>query len=182
MRFVDFLKTTVLLSAAAATALAVVTMLAIADSTMSVGAQERLAIAALGWWVIAALIGLRIGRRAEASPAIARLLASARSSTALPEYHPNMILLNRLWPLLVFTLIAGGLSFLAPQIPGIAVGFAVIWALAWRRQHGAVAAIEERDGVTFHVIRTSPVHPIVLQRTPGFKALRPTEPTNGAVT
>jgi len=182
VRFVDFLKTTVLLSAGAATALAAVTMLAIADSQMSVSSQERLAIAALIWWAIAALIGLRLGRRAEASPPIARLLASARASTALPEYHPGMILLNRLWPLLLFTLIAGGLAFLAPQIPGIAVGFALIWALAWRRQHGAVAAIEERDGISFHVIRTSPIQPIALQRTPGFKALRPSEPTNGAVT
>ena len=83
--------------------------------------------------------------------------------------------------LFVFTLIAGGLAFLAPQIPGIAVGFAIIWALAWRRQHAAVAAIEERDGVSFYVRPTSPFHPIALQRTPGFKALRP-EPTNGAVT
>jgi hypothetical protein len=181
VRFVDFLKTTVLLSAGAATALAAVTMLAIADSQASVGAQERLALAALGWWVIAALIGLRLGRRAETSPPIARLLASAKASTALPEYRPGAILLNRLWPLLLFTLIAAGLAFLAPQIPGIAVGFAIIWALAWRRQHGAVAAIEERDGVRFHVIHTSPIHPIVLQRTPGFKAMRP-ERSNGALT
>jgi hypothetical protein len=182
VRFVDFLKTTVLLSAGAATALAAITMLAIAGAQMSVGSQERLVAATLGWWVIAALIGLRLGRRAEASPPIARLLAGARASAALPEYHPGTILLNRLWPLLVFTLIGGGLAFLAPQIPGIAVGFAIIWALAWRRQHAAVAAIEERDGVSFHVIRTSPIHPIALQRTPGFKALRPIEPTNGAVT
>lgn len=181
MRFVDFLKTTVLLSAAAATALAAVTMLAIADSQMTVGAQERLVVIALGWWVIAALIGLRLGRRADASPAIARLLASARASTVLPEHRPGAILLNRLWPLLGFTLFAGGLAFLAPQIPGIAVGFAIIWALAWRRQHAAVAAIEERDGIAFFVRRTSPIQPIALQRTPGFKAIRP-ETTNGAVT
>ena len=89
--------------------------------------------------------------------------------------------MNRLWPLLLFTLAAGGLGFLAPQIPGIAAGFAIIWALAWRRQEGAVAAIEERDGAWFYVRRTSPLRPIELQRTPGFKALRP-ERVNGAVT
>jgi hypothetical protein len=181
VRFVDFLKTTVMLSAGAATALATVTVLAVAGSDMGASAQERLVGVAVGWWILAALIGLRLGRRAETSPPIARLLAGARASTALPEHHPGAILLNRLWPLLMFTLIAGGLAFLAPQIPGIAVGFAIIWALAWRRQHAAVAAIEGRDGVSFYVLRTSPLQPIALQRTPGFKALRP-ERTNGAVT
>jgi hypothetical protein len=181
VRFVEFLKTTVMLSAAAATALATVTVLAVAGSDTSAAAQERLVGIAAGWWILAALIGLRLGRRAETNPPIARLLAGARASTVLPEHRPGAIVLNRLWPLLAFTLIAGGLAFLAPQIPGIAVGFAIIWALAWRRQHAAVAAIEERDGVCFYVMRTSPVHPIALQRTPGFKALRP-EPTNGAVT
>ncbi len=89
MRFVEFLKTTVLLSAGAATALATVTVLAIAGSQMSVSSQERLIAAALGWWILAALIGLRLGRRAETNPPIARLLAGARASTALPEHHPG---------------------------------------------------------------------------------------------
>ncbi len=64
MRFVEFLKTTVLLSAGTATALATVTVLALAGSQMSVSSQERLIAIALGWWVIAALIGLRLGRGA----------------------------------------------------------------------------------------------------------------------
>jgi hypothetical protein len=176
VRFVDFLRSTVMLSAGAATALALVTVLAAGSNSES----ELLAIA-VGWWVLAALIGLRLGRRAETNPPIARLLSSAKASTALPENHPSAILLNRLWPLLLFTLIAGGLAFLAPQIPGIATGFALIWALAWRRQDAAVAAIEERDGAFFYVSRTSPVRPMALERTPGFKALRH-ERTNGAVT
>jgi hypothetical protein len=176
VRFVDFLKTTVLLSAGAATALAAVTVLAASDRS-----DERLAAIAVGWWVIAALIGLRMGRRADTNPPIARLLSGAKVSTTLPEHRPSAILLNRLWPLLVSTLAAGGLAFLAPQIPGIAAGFAIIWALAWRRQHSAVAAIEERDGARFYVRRTSPVRPIALERTPGFKTLRP-ERVNGAVT
>jgi hypothetical protein len=176
VRFVDFLKTTVLLSAGAATALAAVTVLAAGRSS-----EELLVPLAVGWWAIAALIGLRLGRRAEANPPIARLLAGAKASTTLPEHRPSAILLNRLWPLLMFTLLAGGLAFLAPQIPGIAAGFAVIWALAWRRQEAAVAAIEGRDGVCFYVRRTSPVRPMALERTPGFKALR-AERVNGAVT
>jgi hypothetical protein len=176
VRFVDFLKTTVLLSAATATALAAVTVLA-------AGARSdgNLVAISVGWWVIAALIGFRLGRRAETNPPIARLLSGAKVSTTLPEHHPSAILINRLWPLLVFTLAAGGLAFLAPQIPGIAVGFAIIWALAWRRQHAAVSAIEERDGACFYVRRTSPVRPMSLERTPGFKALRP-ERVNGAAT
>jgi len=176
VRFVDFLRSTVMLSAGAATALALVTVLAAGANS-----EEALLPIAVGWWIVATLIGLRLGRRAETNPPIARLLSGARASTALPENHPSAILVNRLWPLLLFTLIAGGLAFLAPQIPGIAAGFAIIWALAWRRQDAAVAAIEERDGAFFYVQRTSPVRPMALERTPGFKALRP-ERTNGAVT
>ena len=175
MRFVDFLKTTVLLSGGAATVLATVSVLAAATHS-----DETLVPIAVGWWLLAALIGLRLGRRAEINPPIARLLSSARVSATLPEHHPGAILLNRLWPLLVFTIVAGGVAFLAPQVPGIAAGFAIIWSLAWRRQEAAVAAIEERDGAYFYVRRTSPVQPIALERTPGFKALRP-ERVNGAV-
>jgi hypothetical protein len=168
VRFADFLKTTVLLSAGAATALALVTVLSVAAQSGS-----QLALLSIGWWVIAALIGLVLGRSADTNPPIARLLSGARSTNALPEHRPAAILLNRLWPLLVFTVLAGGLAFLAPQIPGIGAGFAIIWALAWRHQHAAVTAIEERDGVRFYVLRTSPIQPIALQRTPGFKAMRP---------
>jgi hypothetical protein len=168
VRFADFLKTTVLLSAGAATALALVTVL-----SATAQSESKLALLSIGWWAIAALIGLALGRGADANPPIARLLAGARATNALPEHRPAAIILNRLWPLLAFTVLAGGLAFLAPQIPGIGAGFAIIWALAWRHQHGAVTAIEERDGVRFYVLRTSPIQPIALQRTPGFKAMRP---------
>jgi hypothetical protein len=176
VRFVDFLRTTVLLSAGAATALAAVTVLAAGGHS-----ERSLLPFTVGWWVVAVLIGLRLGRRAETNPPIARLLSGSQASTTLPEHRPSAILLNRLWPLLLFTLAAGGLAFLAPQIPGIAAGFAIIWALAWRRQDAAVAAIEERDGARFYVRRTSPVRPMALMRTPGFKALRP-ERANGVIT
>ena len=74
MRYVDLLKTTVLLSAASATALAVITVLqsnALDDSL--------LVLIAAGWWVIAALIGAWLGRRLEASPSVARALRDAVS-------------------------------------------------------------------------------------------------------
>src|SRR5437763_13357318 len=165
MRFTDFLRTTVLISAAAASALAAVTVAGASgtgdDLVVPVGA---------GWWAVAGSIGIWLGRRAEASPPIATLLASARMQPSLPELNPARTVLNRLWPLLLSTIGAGALAFVVPQVPAVATGFAVIWALAWRRQASAVVAIEERDGARFYVERTSPVRPIRLVRTPGFRS------------
>lgn len=165
MRFTDFLKATVMTSAAAATLLA-----AISVAASSSRDDPLLVPFAAVWWVLAGLVGIALGRRAATSPPIARLLAGARSTGALPEVHPGRILLNRLWPLLLCTVIAGGLALVLPQIAAIATGFAIIWALSWRRQDAAVTAIEERDGVRYYVERTSPLRPIQLLRTPGFKA------------
>jgi hypothetical protein len=163
LRFGDFLKATVLLSAGAATLLAALTVI-----DLSREFDTTLVWVCLGWWTGAALIGVTVGRRAEASPPIARLLATAHSQTTLPDLRPGTTLINRLWPLLLSTLGAGVLAIWQPQVAAIAAGFAIIWALAWRRQEAAVAAIEERDGVRFYVDRTSPLHPIQLVRTPGF--------------
>jgi hypothetical protein len=165
MRFTDFLRTTVLISAAAASVLAAVTVAGAVDSSNSlvvpIGA---------GWWALGGVIGIWLGRRAEASPPIATLLASARMESSLPEINPARTVLNRLWPLLLSTVGAGALAFVVPQVPAVATGFAIIWALAWRRQASAVAAIEERDGVRFYVVRTSPLRPIRLARTPGLRS------------
>jgi hypothetical protein len=165
VRFVDFLKAAVLISAGAATALAAAAIAGAASAQ-----DNSLALGCVGWWLVAAAIGTWLGRRVQTSPGIARLLASARYTTALPEQQPGRILLNRLWPLLLCTVGAGALAFLAPQIPGIAAGFAIIWALAWRRQEQAVTAIEERDGARFYIEQTSPVRAMKLIRTPGFRA------------
>jgi hypothetical protein len=163
VRFADFLRTTVLISAAAATALAAVTLAGV------VGGGHGLVLPiAAAWWAGSGMIGLWLGRRAAASPPIATLLASARSQPSLPEVNPARVVLNRLWPLLFSTLGAGALGVILPQVPAIAAGFAIIWALAWRRQSRAVTAIEERDGARFYVERTSPLRPIQLVRTPGF--------------
>ena len=109
-----------------------------------------------------------LGARDDATNAIAGLLAGAKHQHMLPELAPARTIFNRLWPLLLVTVVAGVLSVFLPQIGGIAAGFAIIWALAWRRQEAAVAAIEERDGVRFYVDRTSPLQAIRLIRTPGF--------------
>jgi hypothetical protein len=173
VRFVDLLRTTVLLSMGAATTLAVA---CVAAATAEL--DDSLVIKAAGWWFVAGVIGIVLGRRTSALPAIARLLAGAKAATMMPEHRPGSVVLNRLWPIIVLVVVAGGLAFLFPQIPGIAAGFFIIWALYWRNQGSAVQAIEERDGVTFYVERTSPVRPVQLTRTPGFRREVPT--LNGA--
>jgi hypothetical protein len=165
MRFVEFLRTTVLVSAAAATVLAIVTV-AGANGT----GNGAVVLVGAGWWVVAAGIGSWVGRRDSTSHQIGSLLAGARTQTTLPEVTPSRTVLNRLWPLLVCTIGAGALAFVIPQVPAVAAGFAIIWALAWRRQSSAVRAIEDRDGVRFFVDRTSPLRPIRLVRTPGFRS------------
>lgn len=164
MRFTDLLKTTVLLSAGAGTALAAVT---VAEGQNAYG--NLLLPVAIGWWLGAALVGGWIGRQPGTSAPIATLLASARTQPSLPELNPGRSLLNRLWPLLLSTLGAGAIAVWAPQVPAVAAGFAIMCALAWRRQASAVTAIEERDGVRFYVEPTSPLKPIRLVRTPGFR-------------
>jgi hypothetical protein len=165
VRFVDFLKATVMLSAGSATFLAALTIVQ-ARQDDDAGLLE----VAIGWWLATALFGAWLGRRNAASPPIARLLADARMQMSLPELRPGVTLLNRLWPLLFSTVGAGILGIFLPQVSAVAAGFAIIWALAWRRQESAVAAIEERDGFRFYVDRTAPFAPIRLIRTPGLRA------------
>ena len=163
MRFGDFLRSTILLSAGSATLLAALTVIG-----LSRDGDRTLTLFSALWWGGSILIGIWLGRRAETSPPIRRLLLSARSQTSLPELRPGLTLVNRLWPLLFVTLAAAILSVSQPQVASVAAGFSMIWALAWRRQSSAVAAIEERDGVRFYVDRTSPLQPMRLVRTPGF--------------
>jgi hypothetical protein len=163
VRFGDFLRMTVLLSAGAATLLAALTVIGLSEEY-----DSTLVLFAAFWWGGSVIIGIWLGRRNETSPPIRRLLLSARSQTTLPELRPGLTLINRLWPLLFATLGAAILSVFEPQVAGVASGFTIIWALAWRRQASAVAAIEERDGVRFYIDRTSPLQPIKLVRTPGF--------------
>lgn len=168
MPFTDFLRTTVLLCSGAATALAVVAI-AGANADGDVAAIY----VAVGWWTLAALIGLWLGRRPEVTDGIGRLLSGARSSQTLPELQPGAIVFNRLWLLLVLTIFAGAVAFLIPQVPAIAAGYSLLLALAWRRQSRAVEAIEQRDGVRFWMEQTSPFKPTQLVRTPGFRKNEP---------
>jgi len=172
MRFADLLRTTVLLSAGAATALAATCVVGAANDPGS-----SVALQAAAWWLVAAVVGAFLGRQASTTPPIARALAEARAATTMPDERPWPTVLNRLWPLLVATTVAGALAFLAPQVPGIAAGFAIIWALAWRFQDKAVIAVEERDGVTFFVEQTSPFAPVKLVRMPGLRREVPELPS-----
>ena len=166
MLYTDFLKSTVLLSAAEGTALAAVTILVAATK-----GDTTTIIFAVAWWVVAAVIGIWLGRRDETTRAIGRLLADARTSTSLPEIRPGAVLLNRLWLLAVSALLAAGLSWLFPQFSAVVAGGAILVALAWRKQERAVTAIEERDGVRYYVVPSSPFGAIELTRTPGLRRL-----------
>jgi hypothetical protein len=176
MRFTDFLRTAVLLFAGAATALAAV---AIAGA----GSKDdtTLVYVAVAWWVTAAAIGMWMGRRAQTSEGIGRLLADARHSATLPEMEPGRTVVNRLWPLIIVIAAAAGIAFLIPQVPAIGAGYAVLVALAWRKQTRAVAAIEDRDGVRYYVERTAPTKPTQLVRTPWMRRIEPTDERLSAV-
>jgi hypothetical protein len=168
LRFTDFLRVSVLLFGGAATALAVVSIVGAARD-----ADTVLALIALGWWVVAAGIGLWLGRRPAPTPGIARLLAAARATSTLPELEPGAILFNRLWPLALLTVVAGAVGVFIPQVPAVATGYAVLVALTWRRQASAVQAIEDRDGVRFYFDRSSPFGGPRLLRTPWARKIEP---------
>jgi hypothetical protein len=176
MRFTDFLRTSTLLFAGAATALATV---AIAGGSSK--NDTTLLYVAVGWWVAAAAIGLWMGRRPHTSEGIGRLLAHARHSPSLPEQEPGRTVVNRLWPLIIVIAAAAAIAFLVPQVPAIGAGYALLMALAWRKQSRAVAAIEDRDGVRFYVERTSALKPMKLVRTPWMRRIEPTDQRIGAI-
>jgi len=164
--YTEFLKSTVLLMAAEATALAAVTVVAASarDDTTTI-------VFAVAWWTVAAILGAWLGRRDETTTAIGRLLGQARSSNTLPEIRPVAVMLNRLWLVPLSTVLAAGLSWRFPQVSAVVAGGAILIALAWRKQERAVKAIEGRDGVRFYVVPSSPFGAIELVRTPGLRRL-----------
>jgi hypothetical protein len=168
VRYPDFLRTAVLLFAGSATALAIV---AIAGSRAK--DDTTLQYVAVAWWAAAATAGAWVGRRSTANRATQRLLANARTTPLLPELQPGTILFNRLWWLLLFTIAAGAVAFLLPQVPAVGAGYALGFALAWRNHAPVVVGVEERDGVRFYVEHNSPFKPTQLLRTPGFRKNEP---------
>jgi hypothetical protein len=168
VRFREFLRVSVLIYAAAATVLGVVSVVGATRSD-----STTLVYVAAVWWCAAVLLGLWLGRRLEATEGIGRLMAEARTTNSLPELEPAAIMFNRLWPVAVATVLAGAVGFFVPQVPVVATGFFILVALLWRRQSSAVQAIEGRDGVEFWFDRTSPLAPPKLLRLPGLRRIEP---------
>jgi hypothetical protein len=164
----DFMRTAVLLFGAAASLLA-----ALAVVGASGDADILVLYVGLAWWAVAAMAGGWLGRRTHPSPGISRMLSGARTSLAIPELEPARVIVYRLWALAVFALACGGLGVLLPQVPAIGAGYALLVALAWRRQEAAVKAIEGRDGARFYVERGSPFKPTRVVRTPGLRKVEP---------
>jgi hypothetical protein len=163
MLFCDLLRTTVLLIAGVATALAAVSVV-IANRD-----ADTLALVVAGaWWALAAAAGLYLGRAARTAEAMARVLAGARTATSLPPESPGRIAFLRLWPVGLFALLVGGAGRVWPQVAAIGAGYAILIALAWRGREAAVEAIEQRDGVRFYVEPSSAFEPLRLIRTPGL--------------
>ncbi|HEY1595384.1 MAG TPA: hypothetical protein VGF74_08310 [Thermoleophilaceae bacterium] len=166
MRFIDFLRTAVLLFGASATVLGAVTVVGATSK-----GEDTLVYFTLAWWLVATVTGILLGRRARVTDGISRMLAGARSTPVLPEVEPGRILLTRLWALAALTVGGGAVAFVIPQVPAVGAGYALIGALAWRRQSAAVLAIEQRDGVQFYVEPTGPFEPTKLLRVPGYRKL-----------
>lgn len=164
MLYSELLRLTVFLFAGVATALGTVSVL--------LANQEQptlLAVAVLGgWWLVATAIGLFWGTQERSAEALAPALRSARTQTSLPSESEGRIAFMRLWPIGAFGLICVAAGAFLPQVTAIGAGYAILIALGWRRREAAVQAIEDRDGVRFHV-EPSPAHrPLKLVRTPGL--------------
>jgi hypothetical protein len=163
----------VLLSAAAATALAAGTVI----FGITYGEQGVVLLCSI-WWLIAATGTQMVAttRGVQTSRQISKLLVDAKPQRMQEEPRVGRTVANRLWPLGVATLAAlVATALVGPQVGGIGVGFLVIWALLWRTQESAVKAVEERDGVTFHVVVDGPLKPLRLTRGPGLRRDLPTQ-------
>jgi hypothetical protein len=166
--FVDLLRMTVLLAGGGGTALAAVTVV----SANADGDTRTLLVAAV-WWTAAVAIGLILGRPRRAAEAMRPPLAAARMSVTLPDANPGRAALGRLWPVAAFIVVAGVAGVFFPGVAAVGTGFAIAVALSLRAWERAVTAIEDRDGVRFHVEPGSPFEPVSLVRTPGLRQGRP---------
>ena len=167
MPFTDLLRLTVFVVGAEATALAAVT-------AIGAGRDEdgTTVLVAAGWWLVALVAGLYLGRPSRAAEGLRDVLAQARTATSLPEETPARIAVGRLWPIGLTAIVAGVLGVLFPGVAAIGAGYALLVALAMRTREAAVLAIEQRDGVKFYVVPNSALRPIELVRTPGLRSDR----------
>jgi hypothetical protein len=167
MPFSDLLRTTVFLTAAGATVLAVVAVAGIQREQ-----NTTTLLVAGAWWIVTAWIGMVLGvpdRAAESMRgplAAARTIGPASRGVSLPS--PGRIAFARLWPILAAVLVAGGVGVIFPEVAAIGSGYSLLVALGWRNREGAVLAVELRDGVRFLVEAGPAFRPVKLIRSPGF--------------
>jgi hypothetical protein len=165
--YTELLRLTVVVAAAEATALAAI-------SAISVGGEPgpTTIIVAIAWWLISLILGIWLGRPERARDDVREPLAKARTATQLPSESAARIAIQRLWPIALTAIIAGGLGLFFPGVAIIGTGYALIVSLSWHTREAAVQAIEERDGVRFYVVPNSALKPIELVRTPGLRSDR----------
>ncbi len=167
MPYTDLLRTTVFITGAEATVLGAISAIAVGGEP-----SGTTVIVALAWWAIAIILGFWMGRPERAREDMRDPLAKAKTATSLPPESPTRIALQRLWPIAVTAIVAGGLGLFFPGVAIIGTGYALIVSLAWHTREAAVQAIEERDGVRFFVVPNSALKPIELVRTPGLRSDR----------
>jgi hypothetical protein len=165
--YTELLRFTVIVTAAEATILGAI-------SAISVGGNPSptTAIVALAWWAIALILGFWLGRPERAREDMRTPLARAKMATSLPQESPARVAIQRLWPIALTAVIAGGLGLFFPGVAIIGTGYALIVSLSWHTREAAVQAIEERDGVRFFVVPTGAFSPVKLVRTPGLRSDR----------
>jgi hypothetical protein len=167
MPYTDLMRITAFVSAAMATLLAAIAVIAVEGEPSS-----TTVIVALAWWAISIILGLRAGRPERAREDMRDVLAKAKMATSLPSESPSRVALQRLWPIAVVTIAAGVAGLFFPGVAIVGTGSALIISLAVRAREAAVQAIEERDGVRFFVVPGSTFKPIELVRTPGLRSDR----------
>ncbi|HVS99202.1 MAG TPA: hypothetical protein VHE08_01665 [Solirubrobacterales bacterium] len=167
MPYTDLLRVTVFITGAEATALGAI-------SAISVGGEPSptTVIVAVAWWLVSIILGFWLGRPERAREDMRDPLARARTATSLPSRSPARVAAQRLWPIAVTAIVAGGLGLFFPGVAIIGTGYALIVSLAWHTREAAVQAIEERDGVRFFVVPGSTFKPVELVRTPGLRSDR----------
>lgn len=167
MPYTDLLRATVFLTGAEATVLGAISAIAVGGEP-----SGTTVIVALAWWAIALILGFWLGRPERAREDMHDPLSRARMATSLPSQSPARIAIQRLWPIALTAIVAGGLGLFFPGVAIIGTGYALIVSLAWHTREAAVQAIEERDGVRFFVVPNSAFKPIHLVRTPGLRSDR----------
>ncbi|MDX6586560.1 MAG: hypothetical protein QOI31_1033 [Solirubrobacterales bacterium] len=164
MLFSELLRLTVFLFAGVATALGAVSVILANQEQPSV-----LALAVVGgWWLLATVLGLMWGTAERSAEALSPALRAAKTQTTLPSETEGRIAFMRLWPIGAFAVVCLVAGAFLPQVTAIGTGYAILIALGWRRREAAVQAIEDRDGVRFHVEPTPAHRPLKLVRTPGL--------------